>query len=130
MQTSLKTLLDRVPGARDALPHLAALEGALLKRGAAAVDAVPPAWLARIHAQLCSLPLPEDDLPLRDLHTRLQARLDRARRPVAPKITLPPLEKADPSMDMTRTVVIQEISHSEFMAVAGLQRDGGADPSR
>jgi hypothetical protein len=126
VQKSLTRLLDRVPGARHALPHLAALENALGRHGlSAAIGAVPVAWLGRIHGQLSSLPLPDDDLPLRDLQVRLKGRLDRTRRPPAPKIVPSLLEEADPSMDMTRTVVIQEISHSEFMRIVEPQGAGG-----
>ena len=111
MHLSLKALLDRVRGAREALPHLAALETALGERGAAAIGAIPPQWRTRICSQLSSLPLPEDDLPLQDLLGRLLASLD----------TCPHSVSLDREGDMERTVVIQEISHSEFMAVAAAQ---------
>lgn len=123
MQASLKSLLDQVRGARDALPHLAALERALLAQGPAAVDAMPHAMLARIYSQLSSLPLPQDDLPLQDLVSRMKEALARERAPAPSRP--PALWAEDPDLDMTRTVVIQEISHSEFMAVADLQDSPG-----
>ena len=111
MQLSLTALLDRVRGARDALPHLATLESALGERGTAAIDAIPPRWRARICSQLSSLPLPENDAPLQDLLGRLLASLDTRSHSVS----------MDREGDMERTVVIREISHSEFMAVAAAQ---------
>jgi signal transduction protein with GAF and PtsI domain len=111
MQQSLSALLDRVRGARDALPHLAALEAGLGKRGTAAIRAIPPQHRARICSQLSSLPLPEDDSPLQDLQRRLLASLDDRPRPIS----------LQPESDMERTVVVQEISHSEFMAAAAAQ---------
>lgn len=113
MQQSLSALLDRVRGARDVLPHLAALEHALGERGTSAIGAIAPQHLTRICSQLSSLPLPEGDQPLQDLQERLLQALEASRRP-----------KADPGFDPERTVVIREISHSEFMAVAAEQ--GGA----
>ncbi|MBX3636706.1 MAG: hypothetical protein KF683_15140 [Rubrivivax sp.] len=113
MQQSLSALLDRVRGSRDVLPHLAALEGALGERGLAAIAAIAPQHLTRICSQLSSLPLPEGDQPLQDLQERLLQALQASRRP-----------KAEPAFDAERTVVIREISHSEFMAVAAEQ--GGA----
>jgi len=114
MQQSLSALLDRVRGAREALPHLAALENALGTRGTAAIGAIPPQWRRRICSQLSSLPLPQDDPPLQDLLQRLLASLD-------PRPRSAPLAPLAPESDMERTVVVQEISHSEFMAVANAQ---------
>jgi len=178
MAASLGRLLDRVAGARDALPHLAALEQALDQRGAVAVESIPPRWRDRIGAQLGSLPLPADDPPLRDLLQRLRGgaaepsppppapapAAARAAPPVpAPAAApvpadLPPLEFVLPAeseavvaapaavpapapapaparpaplsmsalmqgsaIDTESTVVVRELSHSEFMAMA----DGG-----
>ncbi len=113
MQQSLAALLDRVRGARDVLPHLAALERALGERGAAAIAGIPPQWLARMSSQLASLPMPEGDRALQDLQDRLLQALQAARRP-------PPV-MARGDFDPERTVVIREISHSEFMAAAAEQ---------
>lgn len=125
MAHALGRLLDRVPGAREVLPHLAALERGLLEQGAQALNGVPGHWLARICSQLSSLPLPEDDTALHDLLDRLTAAQEAQR---AERDNLP--------FDIERTVVIEEISHSDFMAVARgeaptqrddirVQREGG-----
>ncbi len=111
MAHALGRLLDQARGAREVLPHLAALERGLIADGAAAIDRIPEHWLARITSQLSSLPLPPQDAPLQQLLQRLSARL----RPAT-------IEWAEPSMpgsfDPERTVVIREISHSEFLAAS------------
>jgi hypothetical protein len=111
MAQSLGLLLDRARGAREVLPHLAALERSLLEDGAGAIDRVPTHWLHRICTQLSSLPLPEQDPPLHDLLQRLMDRLQ------AQQDRLNVREEFDPE----RTVVIREISHSEFMAEENAQ---------
>ncbi|MDQ2779009.1 MAG: hypothetical protein M3Y32_05565 [Pseudomonadota bacterium] len=75
MQGSLGALLDKVPGARGVVPHLAALERALGALGASAIESIPPAGLTRICGQLASLPLPEGDRPLEELQARLMQAL-------------------------------------------------------
>ena len=107
MATSLGSLLDRVRGSREVLPHLAALERGLLSDGMAAFDKVQPHWLRRIASQLGSLPLPEDDAPLQDLLHRVMDMLEAERSALD-----------NVPFDMERTVVIEEMSHSDFMAVA------------
>jgi hypothetical protein len=81
MQVALKRLLDQVPGSRRALPHLAALEDGLGRRGACAAEQVPPHWLGRIINQLSSLPLREDDHELQELLSRLCRALADHQRP-------------------------------------------------
>lgn len=83
MQVALKRLLDQVSGSRRALPHLAALEDGLGRRGACAAEQVPPHWLGRIISQLSSLPLSEDDHELQDLLSRLCRALARHQVPAA-----------------------------------------------
>jgi len=107
MAQSLCALLDQVRGAREVLPHLAAMERALIQLGPVAIHRVPEHWLRKICSQLASLPLPEGDGPLRDLLDRLIAaqeslQTDDHRRP----------------FDIERTVIIEEVSHSDFMAVS------------
>lgn len=87
MQVALKRLLDQVPGSRRALPHLAALEDGLGRRGACAADQVPPHWLGRIISQLSSLPLGEEDHELQDLLSRLCRNLARHQVPPARLLT-------------------------------------------
>ncbi len=114
MALSLGRLLDRARGAREVLPHLAALERGLLTSGATAIDHIPKHWLGRIASQLASLPLPDEEAPLHELLRRLSAQLDDGT-----------IEWQEPSQhgsfDPERTVVIREISHSEFMAEAEAQ---------
>ncbi len=113
MAASLGALLNRAPGAREVLPHLAALERGLLDHGVGAIDRVPTHGLMRICSQLASLPLPEDDSPLQDLLQRLQRTLAELQREWEPSGTFDP----------ERTVVIREITHSEFMAASDQQAD-------
>lgn len=111
MALALGRLLDQARGAREVLPHLAALERALIADGAAAVEKIPEQWLGRIASQLSSLPMPADEAALHALLQRLSARL----RPAT-------IDWAEPSMpggfDAEKTVVIREISHSEFLAAS------------
>lgn len=131
MAHALGRLLDRARGSREVLPHLAALERGLISNGSAAIDRIPKQWLGRIASQLASLPLPPEEAPLHDLLKRLSGRLDDGT-----------IEWQEPSLhgsfDPERTVVIREISHSEFMAEADAQattmqlplRELGADQPR
>lgn len=118
MAQSLGLLLDRAPGAREVLPHLAAMERALLERGVGAISQVPPHWLNRICSQLSSLPIPDQDPPLHDLMQRLLRALANQRDSA----------NGDAGTDAERTVVIREISHSEFMAVEAEQATTQAMP--
>ncbi len=106
MAASLGRLLDRVRGSREVLPHLAALERGLLSDGMAAFAKVQAHWLRRIASQLGSLPLPEDDAPLQELLHRVLDMLEAERSA---------LENVP--FDIERTVVIEEMSHTDFMAV-------------
>ena len=108
MADSLGRLLDQARGSREVLPHLAALERSLLQRGASAVEHVPAHWLGRICSQLSSLPLPEQDAPLHDLLGRLMKRLEAQFEDDG---------HARAGFDPHRTVVVREISHTEFDAV-------------
>lgn len=111
MAQALGAVLDRARGAREVLPHLAALERTLLEAGAHATAMVPPHWLGRICSQLASLPLPSDDAALHDLLDRLRERLDAQRTDW----------QAGDGPESERTVVIREISHSEFAAAENEQ---------
>lgn len=109
MAAALGTVLNQAPGAREVLPHLAALERSLMERGAVATIQVPPHWLGRICSQLSSLPLPADDPALQDLLTRLRDRLQAEQAEQADWMQ-------DDSPESERTVVIREITHSQFAA--------------
>ena len=71
MQAALKDLLNRVRGARDVLPHLAALETALGRQGVAAIGGIAPLWLSKMYSQLSSLPIAANEPLLLDLRQRL-----------------------------------------------------------
>lgn len=81
MAGSLSRLLDRVRGSREVLPHLAALESALLQHGLAVLDSASVAVLARISTQLASLPVADDDALLHDLQGRLLDAMERRSQP-------------------------------------------------
>lgn len=135
MAQALGRLLDRVRGAREVLPHLAALERGLLDGGTAVIDRVPRAGLAKLCSQLSSLPLADDDPALHELLTRLMDAMEGRKPAPAPAIAPakpPPRpvlhDRDDYPFDMERTVVIEEVSHSDFMKVASgeetIQRRG------
>jgi hypothetical protein len=111
MAQSLGLLLDRVRGAREVLPHLGALERGLLQHGVDAVSRIPPHWLQKICSQLSSLPIPEQDPPLHDLLDRLLGAMQGEHGP----------QHLEGEFDPERTVVIREVSHSDFMAAAAEQ---------
>jgi len=113
MAQSLGLLLDKARGAREVLPHLAALERALLEHGMSAVERVPEQWVGRICSQLSSLPLPDQDPPLHDLLQRLMRRLN-----TQPAAESDWINDPDGGFHPERTVVIREISHSEFAAAS------------
>ena len=118
MAQSLCLLLDRAPGAREVLPHLAALERGLREHGAGAIARVPPHWLQRICSQLSSLPAPVQDAPLQDLMQRLMQAMAPQQDPA----------DWDIGSAAQRTVVIREISHSEFLAAEAEQATTQAMP--
>lgn len=119
MAASLGRLLDRVRGSREVLPHLAALEGGLLAEGMAAFDQIQPHWLRRIASQLGSLPLPEDDAPLQELLHLVMDLLEASRSSLD-----------NVPFDIERTVVIEEMSHSDFMAVTRAEAPTEIDDGR
>jgi hypothetical protein len=77
MQASLTALLNRAKGARKVLPHLAALESSLGKKGLDVVDGISHPVLVKIHDQLSNLPLDPGDLPLQELLSHLMHALER-----------------------------------------------------
>ncbi len=106
MAEALGRLLDRVRGSREVLPHLAALERGLLAEGLPALVAASTPVLGRIASQLASLPLPEDDKPLQDLLHHVMDSLEARRA-----------EVSNEPFDIEKTVVIEEISHTDFMTI-------------
>ena len=125
MQRALGTMLDRVPGSRHALPHLAALEAGLGQHGVTAIDRIGPRGLSKIHTQLRVLPLDPEDFTLQDLLARVQNAL---RRHAAEQVAA--LARNDEQthqlspFDPESTVIIVEASHSEFLEA--MKRNGSA----
>lgn len=116
MAKSLGAILDRVPGARDALPLMAALERSLLRLGLGAVESASTTSLTRIAAQLATLPVADDDAPMRALQARLLAVIgSRAHANGSPQGFL--------SSFLTESKLeVSEASHSDFMrATQGTQ---------
>lgn len=118
MQRSLQALLDRVGGSRAALPHLAALEVALIRHGAGAVAGISQKGLAKIHGQLRILPLDPADGSIQDLLALVQ----RSLRQQARQQQTHQLSPHDPQS----TVVITEGSESDFMNALNEARGGQA----
>lgn len=108
MRQSLTALLDRAPGARKVLPHLAALEEALARQGSAAIASISRPQLAKICSQMSSLPLPPDDRPLQLLLGRLMDALEA----LQPQPTYP-------SNFLTESrLMVAEASFTDFAAAA------------
>jgi hypothetical protein len=131
MAHSLSRLLDRVRGSREVLPHLAALETALLQRGLAVLDNASVTVLRRISTQLASLPVADDDAPLQDLQLRLLGAMERrvqdtpapAAPPSGPSTVHGPfVSSVAPRPGFGDSVIgqdkveVRELSHSAFMA--------------
>ncbi len=119
MADSLGRLLDRVRGSREVLPHLAALERALMDEGPATLVAASTPVLGRIASQLASLPLPEDDRPLQDLLHRVMDSLEARRA-----------EGSNQPFDIEKTVVIEEMSHTDFMTIQRAEAPTEIDDGR
>lgn len=132
MALSLKLLLDRVPGAREVLPYIAALERGLSAEGTGVLEVIPLPSLRKMGAQLRALPVDLDDKPLRALHVQLQAALDRRGAP-RPEPAPAPAPKPRPAvatlsylpstMDECR-VEVTEVSASEWAAASEIMEYG------
>lgn len=115
MAFSLKCLLDQVPGAREVLPHLAALERSVAAQGPRVLDQVSLPSLRKMGAQLASLPVRPQDLPLRALQVHLLQAIERRSEP-------PPSYRPS-ALDGDRVEVV-EISASEWAAASQLFEEG------
>ena len=117
MSVALKGLLDRAPGARRALPYLAALETGLAAEGTAVLDLIPLPSLQRMGVQLASLPVDPADRPLRALQVQLLAALSRhdksADRPGKSPAFLPSAMSPD-------QVDVQEISETDWASASDM----------
>jgi hypothetical protein len=117
MAFSLKCLLDRVPGAREVLAHLAALERGLAADGPDVLDQVPLPALKKMGAQLASLPVRPQDLPLRALQVRLLHSIERRSAPPPPPPSFLPSD-LDPGK-----VEVSEVSESDWAEASQLFED-------
>jgi hypothetical protein len=106
MRNAVSKLLDRVPNARKALPHLAAFEKGLGTHGIDAITRASPRGLQKVHTQLRVLPLDANDGAIQDLLARIQNTL---RRHAAKE------SQQEAQFDPQATMVITEITHSAFM---------------
>ena len=113
IRTELKELLNRTPGAREVLPHLAVLENALKSHGLDALDGLPPQVLTRATTQLLgvlSAPLSES---MSELRTWIARALSAREEPPAA-----PVQHTRRSTDVTIDHVdVSESSLSDFMRV-------------
>lgn len=114
MAHSLKSLLDKVPGARNALPHLAALESALATEGADVLDRIKLPSLKKMGGQLAALPLDPSDQPLRALQVKLRTALMKLEEAPLPKVEHTAFLPSQ--LDESR-VEITEVSASEWAAL-------------
>ncbi|MBI3153781.1 MAG: hypothetical protein HYZ20_00065 [Burkholderiales bacterium] len=138
MRSSLSALLDRVPQARDALPHLSALENALRHKGDAALDEVPPRWRSRLCAQLSSLPTGEDDRPLRALRDRLMAGLPQPAcatptppdGAAAPAAAVPGARSGPARTAVRAAASAPKVAVASRDAAAGAATPGGSKPAK
>jgi hypothetical protein len=120
MAASLKALLDQVPGARQVLPYLAALEGGLAAEGTGVLDVIPMPSLQRMGTQLAGLPLDPEDRPLRALQVELLAALARRSAPTSMPAFVPSALGPD-------KFEVTEIGDSELAAASGLFETQPAD---
>ena len=114
MASSLKALLDKVPGARGALPHLAALENALVTEGTDVLDHIKLPSLKKMGSQLAALPLDPNDQPLRALQIKLRTaalKLEEASLPKVEHTSFLPSQ-----LDESR-VQITEVSATEWASI-------------
>jgi hypothetical protein len=123
MNAALKALLDRVPGSRRALPHLAALEMSLRKNGLNSVRQASLPVLQKVLAQLTGMPDVANDPGLQSLQAALLSAIAR-QQPPHPKSQLKSLGDAD------QVVEVRELSQQTFMLMAnGLPTSPGAMPA-
>lgn len=109
MARSLGAILDRVPGSRDVLPLMAALERSLLTLGIAAVESASTTSLARVATQLATLPVADDDKPMKALQQALLTVMNaRSHANGSPQGFLSSFVSAD-------KLEVSEASHSDFM---------------
>lgn len=117
MALALRLLLNQVPGAREVLPYLAALERGLAAEGVRVLDQVPLPSLKKMGAQLASLPVKADDLPLRALQVQLLKALARREASAASAPVMSTFLDGD-------KLEVVEISASAWAAASQIAEDG------
>ena len=123
MHAALKALLDRVPGARRALPHLAALEISLRKNGLSSVRQASLPVLQKVLTQLTGMPDVARDPGLQSLQAALLSAIAR-QQPPHPKSQLKSLGDAD------QVVEVRELSQQTFMLMTnGMPTSPGTMPA-
>lgn len=117
MAMALRLLLNQVAGAREVLPYLAALERGLAAEGVRVLEQVPLPSLKKMGAQLASLPVKPDDLPLRALQVQLLKALARREASAASAPVMSSFLDAD-------KLEVVEISASAWAAASQIAEDG------
>jgi hypothetical protein len=113
LRDELKALLNRCPGAREVLPHLAGVEQALKTQGLAAFDSLPPRVLQRAATQLESVLAEPVSAAIAELRSRLCVALKNHE-----KAELAASRRAAPSSFLVdEKLQVSEASVSDFMKV-------------
>jgi hypothetical protein len=112
MRQELKELLNRCPGSREVLPHLAGVEHAIKTQGLAAFDALPQRVLQRALGQLESVVAEPVGAGIAELRSRIGVALKNFE-----KIEQAASRRAAPSSFLVEEKLqVSEGSHSDFMA--------------
>lgn len=123
MRLDLQALLDRCSNSRAALPHLAALEQGLERRGMRAFDELPLALLRRAGGQLQGLA----QEPVLEGFALLQARLDVAIVGREESVAVQCKPNALSSFFVEHKLQVSEVSMSAFMRAGGYPDTEPAD---
>jgi hypothetical protein len=113
MRKALAALLDQVPGAREVLLPLAALENMLKTIGLAGIGRISTPALVRVCAQITTLPVREDDQALQALISLLGGELAQRERAAQPRSARPS------TLDNPARLEVGEASMSDFLDAAG-----------
>ena len=113
LRDELKALLNRCPGARQVLPHLAGVEQALKTQGLGAFDSLPPRVLQRAATQLESVLTEPVSAAIAELRSRLGVALKNHE-----KAELAASRRAAPSSFLVdEKLQVSEGSVTDFMKV-------------
>jgi hypothetical protein len=112
MRQELKELLNRCPGSREVLPHLAGLEHAIKTQGLAAFETLPQRVLQRASGQLESVVTEPVSAGIAELRSRIGVALKKFE-----KIEQAVTARAAPSSFLVdEKLQVSEGSHTDFMA--------------